>query len=116
MSHLYKSWQEDDCPDAHGHTTIRIADGTPNGNTEEQPIATVYDDGSARLIAAAPDLLASLREMFSECAAAMVVIAKHGLCQDYEESLKDHGITNGFGVRASQAIAKATGSEATHGS
>lgn len=35
-------WIVDECPDADGNFTIRIADGSPNGNTDEQPIATVY--------------------------------------------------------------------------
>ena len=33
----------DDCPDANGYYTIRFDDGTIHGNTEEQPIATVFD-------------------------------------------------------------------------
>lgn len=50
-------WQADDCADANGHITIREWDGSPNGDTGKQPIATVYDAGSALKIAAAPDLL-----------------------------------------------------------
>ena len=33
----------DPCPDANGNATIRWDDGSENGNTEKQPIATVYD-------------------------------------------------------------------------
>lgn len=43
-------WTVDECPDAYGHWTIRIADGTPNGNTDEQPIATVYNLENAKQI------------------------------------------------------------------
>ena len=54
----------DKCPDAGGgFVTIRMADGSPNGNIESQPIATVYKLDYAKLLAAAPDLLAAL-EMF----------------------------------------------------
>lgn len=40
----------DDCPDADGHHTIRFDDGTIHGNTEEEPIATVYDLSIAKKI------------------------------------------------------------------
>ncbi len=55
-------WQVDDCRDAHGFTTIRRADRTPHGNLKEQPISTVFEDGDASLISAAPDLLAALED------------------------------------------------------
>lgn len=50
-------WKIDECLSPGGFYTIRPYDGTPNGNTEAQPIATVYREEDARLIAAAPDLL-----------------------------------------------------------
>jgi len=37
------NWIVDPCPDANGYWTIRIDDGSEHGDTEEQPIATVYD-------------------------------------------------------------------------
>lgn len=43
----------DKCPDANGHLTLRFADGTANGNTEAQPIATVYEQADADFIAQA---------------------------------------------------------------
>ena len=43
-------WVADPIDDANGFTTIRIADGSLNGNTEEQPIATVYDEENATFI------------------------------------------------------------------
>lgn len=50
-------WVVDECPDMNGHFTIRVADGTPNGNTEVPAIATVYiDERNAVLIAAAPEM------------------------------------------------------------
>ena len=33
----------DECLDANGFWTVRVADGTPSGNTQEQPVATFYD-------------------------------------------------------------------------
>ena len=48
----FQKWVVDDCPDANGFHTIRIADGTVHGNTEEEPIATVYDEAMAQYIVA----------------------------------------------------------------
>jgi len=67
---------------------------------------------------AAPDLLASCRELLAAVAAAMRVIADldamklHGGEADTREQrfaveLRVAGVVNGFGVRAQQAIAKA---------
>jgi hypothetical protein len=58
-----ESWVVDDCPALGGHWTIRHADGTDNGDIEQQPIATVYEavgrpnEWRADLIAASPALL-----------------------------------------------------------
>lgn len=40
----------DPCPDANGYATIRWDDGSGNGDTERQPIATVYDWDDAQAI------------------------------------------------------------------
>jgi hypothetical protein len=45
-------WQIDNCPDAKGFWTIRPYDGTENGDTSQQPIATVADYDLAKLIVA----------------------------------------------------------------
>lgn len=45
-------WTVDGYPGSGGFATIRPADGSPHGDTEAQPIATVYLDAHARLIAA----------------------------------------------------------------
>jgi hypothetical protein len=58
-----RAWIVDECPDAGGFQTIRIADGSKNGNINEEPIATVYSPNNARLIASAPDLLAALDDL-----------------------------------------------------
>lgn len=59
--HTPGHWHVDDCLSAVGFTTVRPFDGTPHGDTEAAPIATVYEPDHARLIAAAPDLLATLK-------------------------------------------------------
>ena len=45
-----ENWVVDACPDANGFWTIRIADGTPSGNTSLQPIATVFSYQNAEMI------------------------------------------------------------------
>jgi len=44
-------WTVDECPDALEYYTIRRHDGTPNGNTREYPVATVFRETDAQLIA-----------------------------------------------------------------
>jgi hypothetical protein len=61
--HTPEPWIADECFDASGFITIRVADGTPNGDADEQPIATVYSEAHARLIAAAPELLEALKRL-----------------------------------------------------
>lgn len=46
------AWTVDECPDAQGHWTIRVADGSANGDTDAEPIATVYAEASAARIVA----------------------------------------------------------------
>lgn len=50
-------WIVDECPDANGFSTVAIDDGSLNGSTEEQPVATVYDEANAQAISALPVLL-----------------------------------------------------------
>ena len=59
-------WQVDGCPDAHGFWTIRPADGSEHGDTDAQPIATVYRERDADMIAAAPELYEVLRALLAE--------------------------------------------------
>lgn len=40
----------DECSDANGFYTLRWADGTPNGDTQSQPLATIFDYEVAQLI------------------------------------------------------------------
>lgn len=38
-----KPWVVDSCRDNRGYSTIRVADGSPHGDTTVEPLATVYD-------------------------------------------------------------------------
>lgn len=93
-------WTVDECEDANGNLTIRPSNGSRNGNTERQPIATVYGSApSANLMAAAPAMLAALREV-EKCPHAMVALARMG-------AIEGDGRNYASEVRA--AIALATG-------
>lgn len=52
MNRIKKKWIVDECPDAHGNWTIRIDNGTPNGDTEADVVATVYGLALAETIVA----------------------------------------------------------------
>ena len=103
-------------------TPCHVYANDPNGCAADADLVTVADfintDADARLIAAAPDLLAALKETLAACSAAMRVIADldamHLLDADvvdrqqrFIDECKVSGITNGFGVRVKDAIAKA---------
>jgi len=70
------SWIADECCAFSGHVTIRMADGTPNGDTDRQPIATVYDAADAPMVAAAPDAIAALRALLLQCIQSGVVFER----------------------------------------
>ena len=42
INRMRKAWIVDNCPDANGNWTIRLDNGTENGDTESEPVATVY--------------------------------------------------------------------------
>jgi len=65
-SHTPGPWTLDNCPDAYGNATIRPDDGTEGGDISVQPIATVYTDANAHLIAAAPEMLEALQEALAD--------------------------------------------------
>lgn len=44
---LVKPWIVDPCPDAYGNWTIRLDDGSENGDTDSNPVATVYSENVA---------------------------------------------------------------------
>jgi hypothetical protein len=58
-------WIVDPAPDALDFFTIRMADGTPSGDTSEEPIATVYHWENATTMAAAPDMEKVLIDLLS---------------------------------------------------
>lgn len=60
--HTPGPWTVDVAPDAGGFSTVRPDNGTCYGDTDQQPIATVYELDHAGLIAAAPDLLLAAEE------------------------------------------------------
>jgi hypothetical protein len=67
------TWIMDPCEDAWGYFTVRMADGSPCGDTEDEPIATVYHEDNAELIAAAPDLLEALEKIAAKAATPWIV-------------------------------------------
>ena len=67
--HTPTPYQVDGCADANGFITIRRADGTDNGDTEHQPIATVFRSEDAEFIVRACN--ARLHQLVA-CQAAVV--------------------------------------------
>lgn len=53
INRVEQKWVVDECPDASGNWTIRVDDGTPNGNTDAGVVATVYGLALAEHIVAA---------------------------------------------------------------
>lgn len=73
--HTPEPWQVDACRDANGYYTIRKDDGTLNGNTEDEVIATVYIQEDA--------------ERTALCVTAMKGISDPvGFMQDYYKALE----------------------------
>lgn len=67
---------------------------------------------NARLIAAAPDLLASLKDMHAACAALMRAVAAYGndaVVDAWGDELKRLGLPDGVGATAETVIARAEG-------
>ena len=54
------NWIVDECEDANGFSTIRWDDGTPNGDLDAQPIATVYEHRHAEIISKTPAMKSAL--------------------------------------------------------
>jgi len=46
----YPKYQIDDCRDANGYFTIRLFDGSDNGDTSEQPIGTIFEEEHADML------------------------------------------------------------------
>lgn len=69
----------------------------------------IADHDDARLIAAAPELLASCKELREVTAAAMRVIDANGLTSQFIAEIQTLNIADGIGLRSADAIAKAEG-------
>ena len=69
----YTPWVVDECLDARGFNTVRVADGTVNGDLGIEPIATVLRYDHADLIAAAPETAAERDRLRAENAELRVV-------------------------------------------
>jgi len=91
--HTPGPWNKDEQGDANGNFTIRPDDGSTNGDTHAEVIATVYTEEDARLIAAAPELLEA-------CAAFDKALTREEL--EYALQLTKIAIQKAFG-RPSQA-------------
>ena len=72
-------------------------------------IAAVYDKGDVPLVAAAPELLAALKELRDVASVMARGIAAVDLTDDLVAALRAEGLPEGFGSRADAAIAKAEG-------
>lgn len=109
MNAKHTSWVLDECRDANGFYTVRIADGSPNGDTGACPIATVYQDHNAALIAAAPDMLAAHDPAASELAAQLLALYVDGDTADIDAGEVRSVIERltQSAMRARAAIAKA---------
>ena len=70
-----RPWIVDECADYRGFETIRVADGTPNGNTGMQPIATVYNEANAALIVKAVNAHEKLVAAFTAAVERMEAVA-----------------------------------------
>jgi hypothetical protein len=66
QSHTLTPWQVDSVPDANGFSTLRRADDSEHGDTDSEPIATVYKEDDAeqivRCVNSHEALVAALRE------------------------------------------------------
>jgi hypothetical protein len=95
-------WTVDECPDANGLMTIRKADGSPNGDLDSDPIATVIDDNDASLIAAAPEMRLAL--VLNE----QVLLELSSLLEELEEE-ETRSLVRTAIIITREALAKAEG-------
>lgn len=88
-----------------------VGETIPLGEMNYKFISFDEAKANARLIAAAPELLASCKELRDALAAAMRVIATSEcvFAGAFADELAEAAVPSGFGVRAQFAIAKAEG-------
>ena len=60
----YKAVTIDECPDANGNWTMRFANGTANGDTTQEPIATFYQLDVAESVARACNALGVISALY----------------------------------------------------
>ena len=92
--------------------TVEIRDEHDGLICELEPLTGEWTESEiarARLIAAAPEVLACLREMRTACSVCFNVIASAGLADELERGFIASGLKEGFGVRSEDAITKAEG-------
>jgi hypothetical protein len=120
MKHTPGIWQvETACSVTNGITSVgeyfvrRDGDSFAIANDITDPDTGAPDESNARLIAAAPDLLAAAQEGLA-AGKALMNIMKEMEVVDYiraEAWLQQCGAEKGFGKRIMDAIEKATGSD-----
>ena len=98
-THTPTPWMVDDCPDSFGNDTVRPSDGTENGDTSAEPIATVYrseggEDNSAFIVRAVNShavMLAAFRAVMGFYGSAMVghLMAEQGEAVWYHKTIRD---------------------------
>lgn len=93
----------------HGKADVICDLWTLGFNGEGDPARRAEEEANANLIAAAPELLAALKEMREACAAGMRVLHIAGLEEPFLAEARAVGVTDGFGKRADELIAKAEG-------
>ena len=114
MTHTPGPWRIEGEFDAEtGVSVVADLDGGTGLICELEQLCGEWDEseiGDAHLIAAAPELLASLKETKDAAAVLMLLIADFTRIYEIDlELMIDQRLFDGFGVRAQAAIAKAEG-------
>ena len=123
VAHTPGPWHQShrEMNDGNWRTTVHTTDGQtvctlswyprPPVDTNVGRVIGTYREANALLIAAAPDLLAALKDMRDALAAMMRVVAMHkgAIAEEFGQEIDRLGIRRGFGVRAQNAIARAEG-------
>lgn len=92
--HTPTPWTVDECGDANGNTTIRLADGSANGDTDARPIATVYCPANAARIVACVNACAGIEDPVRAIARARAALV---LAEERLENLSGHPLEKGIG-------------------
>lgn len=83
--HTSTPWIDDECISMGGFVTIRRADGSPNGDTEEQPIATVYGQEDAAFIVRACNSFEALVEALRDIEKDIKAITDRASCAPHDD-------------------------------